>query len=122
MGGRGGSSGMAGRSSGIINTRGASQQAVSLLERAISDIGTFGSAHISIGQTTDTGLKPRAGNPANKDLEKQLTALGDENGYLVSFDTKTSTSGGGTRQLRYGSSVPNKTQTKDRMMHVYRRQ
>lgn len=52
---------------------------------------------------------------------KQLADLGNENGYTVDFDTKTTTKTDRVRQFTYGSSAPRKTQTKVRTMHVYRR-
>lgn len=121
MGGRGSGSNMASSGSGLKNSVGASPKAVSIMEQAVQDIGVYGSAHIPINTTTAQGYAPKADNPKQADLESQITHLAEENGYTVSFDTKTSTHANAVQYYKYGSSSGQKTQTKQRIAHIWRK-
>lgn len=126
FGGRGGSgsSGSRGnRTSGIKNTVGASQKAVDIVEQAQADIQKYGVAQIIINSKNNTsvnGVAKATGGVADKAFEKQITQLANDNGMVVNFKTKSSSSMGVRRKLKYGYQQSN-TKSSDRVAYFYGR-
>ena len=119
----GGRSSSGNRNNTLQNPHRASEKAVNLMTEAIDNFKMHGLGIVVINETSDKSslTRPKAENPADKNLESELKDLAEANGYEMNFRTETKTIKGVRRELRYGTSQ-DVTQIKKRIMTIFRRE
>ena len=123
FGGRGSASGVDDRNEPtIVNTVGASEKSVSIMEKARQALKETSVARIEINSTEKVALSPKAENPSDKKLEKEIQKLAEVNEYEVEFSTTTKTSAYGKSTTMLRERVgENKIQIKKRFVTVRKR-